>query len=177
MQRSLYLIGPLLIVVALACGGGSGDSDGEDGVTPAAANGVTPTEDASPTAGASPTVSVSPTAEASATAEVTAETTPSDSPAQTVTAPTGLRHASPLVDVSAFLELFVDQTPTGEICNYNEDSGLMNCIDSGIGEIQLEPPVRGTGVECEAVVLDGVLLGIICTSEEPPAAAIYQLTD
>jgi hypothetical protein len=60
---------------------------------------------------------------------------------------------------------------------YMEDAGLTRCIDSGVGKIQLEPLVRGTGVECEAVILDGDLLGIICTSEEPPAAAIYQLTD
>ena len=165
MQRSLYLIWPLLIVIALACGGDGGGSDGEDGVTPIATNGATPTEGVSPTAGAS------------LTAEAPVETTPPDSPAQTVSAPTGLRHASPLVDVSSFLELFVDQSPTGERCNYNEDSGLLNCIDSGVGEIQLEPPVRGTGVECEAVILDGDLLGIIGTSEEPLAAAIYQLTD
>lgn len=165
MQRTLYLIGPLLIVVALACGGDGGGGDGEDGVTPTATDGATPTAGVSPTPGASPA------------AEATAETTPSESPAQTVTAPTGLRHASPLVDVSSFLALFEDQSPTGELCNYNEESGLMNCIDSGVGEIQLEPPVRGTGVECEAVTLDGDLLGIICTSEEPLAAAIYQLTD
>ena len=164
-NRQMMAIGVLLTVVAMAwaCRGDGGD--GEAGVTPTAANGGTPTAAASPQTGASPTI------------EVTPDPTGTGAPTPTVRATSGLRHASPLVDASAFLELFADQNPSGQKCGYDEDSGMVDCVAAGAGKIQLEPPFGGTGVECEAVILDGDLLGLICTSEEPPAAAIYELTD
>ena len=164
-NRKIVAIGVLLMVIAmaLACRGDGGD--GEAGVTPTATDGGTPTAGASPQTGASPTT------------EVTPDPTGSDAPTPTVRATSELRHASPLLDASAFLELFADQNPSGQRCGYDEDRGMVDCVAAGAGRIQLEPPFEGTGVECEAVILDGDLLGLICTSDEPPAAAIYELTD
>ena len=159
MQRNPYLIGLLLVVVAIASAcGGDGDGGGQPAATPTAAE-------------------VTPTATASPTAEATPAATPTDALAPTVTAPPGVRRAVPLVSASAFVEQFAGRNPTGEKCGYDEDTGLLNCTDSGVGMVQLDPPVRGTGVECEAVILDGELIGIICSSTEPLFAVIYQLAE
>jgi len=88
-----------------------------------------------------------------------------------------VRRAVPLVSAAAFVERIAGRNPTGEKCGYEEDTGLLNCTGSGVGMVQLDPPVRGTGVECEAVILDGELIGIICTSTEPLFAVIYQLAE
>jgi hypothetical protein len=146
MLRKLFIVGPLvaLLAIALACeSGGGGGGDG-----PAA----------------------------SPEATVTAEAPSGNLPVSALRTP-GVRRAVRLVEAEPFLEQFGGQDPSGQPCDYDAETGTLHCTDLGVGTIELDPPPTGEGVECTAVVLDGELLGVICSSADPPSGAIYKPAD
>lgn len=146
-MRPGFVLGATLVVLALVVAAACND-DGDDG-QPSGSPQPSPAATASPAA------------------------TPGLTPAPTV--PPGTREAVPPDNIAEFLQGFEGLELTLENCLYDEESGLMNCSEVDLGFVQLEPPVPGSDVECRALLAEGELVGVSCTSQDPYFASMYEL--
>lgn len=147
----------LLLIAGLAC---DGSDDGPDGPT------LTPEQtapaEASPSPDASPQATEAPTA--------------APPPILTVTPPPGARLAIPPQNYFDFLVRLGSQQSFRN-CSYDESSGLVDCTSLELGQIQLDPPVKGSGVLCGVAEREGELFAIQCISEEPAQATLYEVVE
>ena len=161
----------LLLIAGLACDGSNG---GAGGPTPEGTIASPEATVASPEATvASPEASPSP----DASPEATEPPAPTPQPSVTVTPPSGVRLAVLPENYFEFLNRLGGSQQSFEPCAYEKSSGLVDCTALGLGQIQLDPPMSGSGVECSVLEREGKLVAILCRSEEPVSATFYEVME
>lgn len=155
MKRSLYLIVPFLVILAMAAACRDGDDSDEQ-----------PEASVTAEATSAPETTVTPRE------EVTPGPISTFTPSAGVSPIPGARPAVLLEDAGGFFLQFGNQVPTAVICgSYDLDTGLVDCTDAGRGTFQLEPPVPAEVSECRVGILDDEVVWVSCLTEL--AAFIY----
>ncbi len=146
---------PLLI--AVACGGGG-----------------------RPETTGSPSASETPQATASETPQPTAAETPQPTLVETPQA--GVTPSTPDGEVQAavvapdqggFLAQFADAMIIGKTCDYDSDSGLVDCGADGL--YQLQDGIQGSKAVCRVVLVDDLPVGLSCQAEDPLRSIFYTI--
>ncbi|MEX0800912.1 MAG: hypothetical protein WD379_06845 [Dehalococcoidia bacterium] len=143
-----------LLLLALACDNKDNDSSGD-------------TPSASPSADESP----------QATGEATATPAPDGTPAP----PDG--EGTPVAlqtDVPAFRAQFDEVIETTLPCDYDQETGIVDCSAQDTDIYLLDEPLEGETVKCRAMIISEGDVGVFCQTDpevQPVISADYALPD
>ena len=133
-----------------------------------------------PEATVSPAARESPQPSLTQTPQTTPDETPEPTPAETAeaedtpsTSEGEARRAVVAADQAGFLGQFADVMIVGKTCDYDPDTGLVDCGADGL--YQLEEGVQGSDAVCRVILVDDQPVGLNCQTEEPLQAAMYEI--
>jgi hypothetical protein len=156
MRRAITVLLPALalLLIAVAC------DDGGGGPGATASPALTETPQATPSATETPVITATDTPQTDATPS------PSQSEPQLAIVP-----ANP----SEFLNQFDEVITSGETCEYDQESGLVDCGANGL--YQLQDGIQAPDVVCRPMLVIDQPVGVNCQTQDPLQSIIYAIQE